>query len=66
MPEPETRRKKFYRHTICDVCLLSLFTVIAAADETRNDDADAFVRVCRDDSTYFELTNDEPSIAEEQ
>lgn len=49
--------------TISYACLFSLYScAIVAADDGGADGREAFVRVCRDDPRYFELTNGQPFI----
>ena len=51
------------QNTIFGFCfLLLLLTAATTAGRARADDANAFVRVCRDAPQYFELTNGEPFI----
>jgi hypothetical protein len=60
--QSETSNAALARTAICAIGLLSLLAASAVAEEARTDDSDAFVRVCRDDPRYFELTNGEPFI----
>lgn len=60
--EPATARRILLRNTICVLGALTLYNTGVAGGEARSDGRDAFVRVSRDDSRYFELTDGEPFI----
>ncbi len=51
-----------HQKLICAAIVSSLLSVAALAVEAHGDDADAFVRVGRDDPRYFELSNGEPFL----